>query len=98
MNIPTFEYYRSEIAVADRKALAWVDNIPKQKWTQSHDDGRRWGHMTSNLVESQNNVYKGIRGLPITAIVKASYYRLAALFAKRGHEAAARVNSGEPFS
>jgi len=54
--------------------------------------------MTSNLVESQNNVYKGTRGLPITAIVKASYYRLAALFAKRGHEAAARVNSGEPFS
>jgi len=33
MNIPTFEYYRSEIAVADRKALAWVDNIPKEKWT-----------------------------------------------------------------
>jgi hypothetical protein len=54
--------------------------------------------MTSNLVESQNNVYKGIRGLPITAIVKASYYRLGALFAKRGHEASARVNSGEPFS
>lgn len=52
MNIPLFEYYRTEIAVADRKALAWVDNIPKEKWTQSHDDGRRWGHMTSNLVES----------------------------------------------
>ena len=60
MNIPTFEYYHSEIAVADRKALAWVDNIHKEKWTQSHDDGRRWGHMTSNLVESQNNMYKGI--------------------------------------
>jgi hypothetical protein len=54
--------------------------------------------MTSNLVESQNNVFKGMRGLPITAIVKATYYRLATLFAKRGHEAATRVNSGEPFS
>ena len=31
INIHTFEYYRSEIAVADRKALAWVNNIPKQK-------------------------------------------------------------------
>jgi len=60
MNIPTFEYYRSKIVVADRKALASVDNIPKEKWTQLHDDGRRWGHMTSNLVESQNNMYKGI--------------------------------------
>jgi hypothetical protein len=98
MNIPSFEYYRNEIAVADRQALAWVDDIPKEKWTQSHDDGRRWGHMTSNLVESQNNVFKCMRGLPITAIVKAIYYRLAALFAKRGHKAAARVNSGEPFS
>ena len=43
-------------------------------------------------------MYKGIRGFPITAIVKASYYRLAALFDKRGHEAATRVNSGESFS
>jgi len=40
MNIPTFEYYRNKIAVADRRALAWVDKIPKEKWTQSHDDGR----------------------------------------------------------
>jgi len=69
MNIPTFNYYRNEIARVDRQALAWVDKIPVEKWTQSHDDDRRWGHITSNLVESQNNVYKGIRGLPITAIV-----------------------------
>jgi len=98
MNIPTFDYYRNEIAVADRRALAWVDKIPKEKWTQSHDDGRRWGHMTTNLVESQNNVYKGIRGLLITTTVKATYYKLGALFAKRGHEAATRVSVGEPFS
>ena len=98
MNISMFEYYHNEIAVADRRALAWVDKIPKEKWTQSHDDGQRWGHMTTNLVESQNNVYKGICGLPIKAIVKVTYYRLGALFAKRGHEAAARISVGEPFS
>ena len=39
-------YYHNEIARADRQALAWVDKIPVENWTQSHDDGRRWGHMT----------------------------------------------------
>jgi len=27
--------------VASLHAIAWVDNIPKEKWTQTHDDGRR---------------------------------------------------------
>jgi len=30
MNIPKFEYYRGEIQEANRKALAWVNNIPKE--------------------------------------------------------------------
>ncbi|XP_016206297.1 uncharacterized protein LOC107646637 [Arachis ipaensis] len=40
------------------------------------DGGYRWGHMTTNLVECINSVLKGARNLPITALVKATFYRL----------------------
>jgi hypothetical protein len=98
MNIPLFEYYRNEIREANKEALAWLDNIPKEKWTQAHDGGRRWGHMTTNIVESWNNIYKGVRNLPITALVQSTYYRLACLFANRAQKAYARVGSGDPFT
>ena len=39
-------------------------------WTQSHDGGRRFGEMTTNLSECFNGVLKGARGLPITALVE----------------------------
>ena len=38
------------------------------KWTQSHDGGRRYGAMTTNISECFNGVLKGARGLPIAAI------------------------------
>ncbi|XP_050876247.1 uncharacterized protein LOC127079941 [Lathyrus oleraceus] len=68
LNRPTFNYYRDEIASTNVVALRWVDNIPTQKWTRAFDEGRRWGHMTTNLVESMNSVFKGTRNLPITAL------------------------------
>ncbi|XP_058741164.1 uncharacterized protein LOC131613519 [Vicia villosa] len=83
---PTFHYYRQEIVAANPDAGRWVDSLAREKWTRSYDNGKRWGHMTTNLVESMNGVFKGIRHLPITALVEATYYRMASLFAKRGAE------------
>ncbi|XP_058733968.1 uncharacterized protein LOC131605653 [Vicia villosa] len=80
---PTFQYYRQEIVAANPDAGRWVDSLAREKWTRSYDNGKRWGHMTTNLVESMNGVFKGIRHLPITALVEATYYRMASLFAKR---------------
>ena len=93
-----FDYYRGVIQNANQRALDWVDNIPKEKWTQAYDEGRRWGHMTSNIVESWNSVFKGTRNLPVTPIVQSTYYRLACLFADRAQKAFARVGSGDLFS
>jgi hypothetical protein len=98
MNIPSFNYYRRVIREESQQAANWVDDLPKEKWAQAYDAGRRWGHMTSNLVESMNNIYKGIRNMPISAMVKATYYRTAALFALRGHEAGATIGSGAQFA
>ncbi|CAK8564130.1 unnamed protein product [Lathyrus sativus] len=54
--------------------------------------------MTTNLVESLNGVFKGIRNLHITALVRATYYRLGSLFAARGKKWSAVLESGQLFS
>ncbi|XP_029151655.1 uncharacterized protein [Arachis hypogaea] len=54
--------------------------------------------MTTNLVECINSVLKGARNLPITALVKATFYRLNELFTRKRAEAEARINAGHVFS
>ncbi|XP_058734136.1 uncharacterized protein LOC131605848 [Vicia villosa] len=95
---PTSQYYRHEIVAANPDAGRWVDNLAREKWTRSYNNGKRWGHMTTNLVESMNGVFKGIRHLPITALVEATYYRMASLFARRGERWSAVLESGQVFS
>ncbi|CAK8538229.1 unnamed protein product [Lathyrus sativus] len=98
LNQPTFHYYRSEIGMANTDVLRWIDSIPAEKWTRAFDGGRRWGHMTTNLVESMNVVFKGTRNLPITALVRATYYRLRSLFVERGGKWSVVLNSGQTFT
>ncbi|XP_025627740.1 uncharacterized protein [Arachis hypogaea] len=62
------------------------------------DGGYRWGHMTTNLVECINSVLKGARNLLITALVKATFYRLNELFTWKRAEAGARINAGHVFT
>ncbi|CAK8576734.1 unnamed protein product [Lathyrus sativus] len=94
----TFNYYRGELRRTDRAALEWIDNIPRAKWSRAFDGGQRWGHMTTNLAESMNSVLKAIRNLPITALVKSTYYRLGSLFGKRGHDWTKLLASGQTFT
>ncbi|XP_029148257.1 uncharacterized protein [Arachis hypogaea] len=54
--------------------------------------------MTTNLVECINSVLKGARNLPITALVKATFYKLNELFTRKRAEAEARINAGHVFS
>jgi hypothetical protein len=75
-----------------------LKKIPKEKWSQAYDEGRRWGHMTSNFVESMNDIHKGIRNMLVSAMVKATYYRTTTLFALRGHEEGATIGSGAQFA
>ena len=50
-----------------------------------------------NLVKCVNYVLKGARNLPITILVKATYFWLAELFVGKGSEAHARKNVGHVF-
>ncbi|XP_058767706.1 uncharacterized protein LOC131641423 [Vicia villosa] len=95
---PTFQYYRHEIVLSNPEEGIWIDNLAKEKWTRSYDNGQRLGHMTTNLVESMNGVFKGIRHLPITALVQATYFRMASIFTRRGERWSAVLESGQVFS
>ncbi|XP_052113797.1 uncharacterized protein LOC107474538 [Arachis duranensis] len=76
----------------------WLDRIPREQYALAFDGGYRWGHMTTNLVECINPVLKGARNLPITALVKATFYRLNELFTRKRADAEARINAGHVFS
>ena len=49
-------------------------------WTQSHNGGRRYRAMTSNISECFNGVLKGAQGLPIAAMVEFTWSKLVAYF------------------
>jgi hypothetical protein len=49
----------------------WIENEPKEKWALLYDtDGARYGIMTTNFAEIYNWVLRGVRGLPLVAIVE----------------------------
>ncbi|MFQ6638657.1 hypothetical protein Gotur_016708 [Gossypium turneri] len=50
--------------------------------------------MTSNLIECINSVLKGMRHLPITSVVRKTYFRLAALFLKRAASYVGQMQGG----
>ena len=71
----------------------------KNKWTKAYDeDGRRWGHMTTNLAESINSVLKGVRFLPVLGLVKATFYRMNHYWVERGQTIHAQMLAREVFS
>ncbi|XP_016185374.1 uncharacterized protein LOC107627005 [Arachis ipaensis] len=76
----------------------WLNRISREQYALAFDGGYRWGHMTTNLVECINSVLKGARNLPITALVKATFYRLNELFTRKRSEAEARISAGHIFS
>ncbi|XP_057740416.1 uncharacterized protein LOC130957588 [Arachis stenosperma] len=76
----------------------WLDRIPREQYALAFDGGYRWGHMTTNLVKCINSVLKGASNLPVTALVKATFYRLNELFTRKRAEAETRINVGLVFS
>ena len=91
----SFNYYGGEIRRANKDAIRWIGNIPREKWARAYDGGQRWGHMKTNLAESLNSVLKVTRNLPITALVKATYFRMGSLFGKLGHQWTQLLASGQ---
>ncbi|XP_016200232.1 uncharacterized protein LOC107641249 [Arachis ipaensis] len=92
------ELISSEDPVASPQMMGWIRGLEPPKWLQHLDEGRRYGHMTTNLSECINSVLKGTRNLPVCAIVKSTYHRLNELFVIKGRQAQAQIVSGQVFS
>ena len=65
------------------EARNWLEHIPLEKWALSHDGGRRYGIMTTNMSKVFNGVLKGARNLPITTLVQLTFYRVNSYFTIR---------------
>ncbi|KAL5162966.1 hypothetical protein HKD37_07G019962 [Glycine soja] len=71
--------------------IAWLDQIPREQRTLAWNDGKQWGHMTTNLVESLNLMLKKMRNFSITALVKITYKKLSKYFVDRGTQGDAMI-------
>ncbi|XP_047264154.1 uncharacterized protein LOC124896607 [Capsicum annuum] len=67
-----FEALMWEIREENEEASEYLMQFPLDKWMISHDDGKRWGVLTTNLLESFNGLLKKARRLPVTATVRLS--------------------------
>ena len=67
-------------------------------WTQSHDGGRRFGAMTTNILECFNGVLKGAQGLPIVALVEFTWNKLVQYFHDRHKEYHYELSEGKKWS
>ncbi|RYR66303.1 hypothetical protein Ahy_A03g012291 [Arachis hypogaea] len=75
-----------------------VQGIIPVEYALTFDGGYQWGHITTNLVECINSVFKGTFNLLVTALVKEKFYKLNELFTKKRAEAEACINAGHVFS
>ena len=80
------------------EAQQWLEAIPFQLWALSHDGGRRYGIMTTNMSKVFNSVLKGARSLPFTALVQLTFFRLNSYFVARREQGANILAFDEQFT
>ncbi|XP_015163294.1 uncharacterized protein [Solanum tuberosum] len=78
-----FESLMWQIREENVEAHEYLMEIPLDKWTVSHDGGKRWGVLTTNLSESFNGVLKKARGLPVIAMVRLSLEQTIERYTRR---------------
>jgi hypothetical protein len=82
----------------NEEARIELDTILKELWALAHDNGRRYGTMTTNLFECFNGVLKGARNLSITAMVQYIFFKLVSYFDARRNQTQAQLDDGQVFS
>ncbi|XP_030958317.1 uncharacterized protein LOC115980177 [Quercus lobata] len=75
-------------------AYDYLKEVHQEKWTLVHDHGHRYGAMTMNLSECFNGVLKGARSLPITAMVKFTFYKVNSYFDERRNKTLEQLEEG----
>ncbi|KAH9623734.1 hypothetical protein KSS87_012882 [Heliosperma pusillum] len=83
-----------KIGSLNPSAKVLLESIPLNKWSLCHDGGHRYGIKTTNNSECFNGVLKRVRFLPITALVKATFFRINSYFVKHREDANKRLLEG----
>ena len=86
-----FNRHMTIVGRINSEAQQWLEAIPLEIWTLSHDGGRIDGIMTTNMSEVFSNVLKGVQSLPITALVQLTFFRLNSYFVVRREQGANRL-------
>ncbi|KAK4392362.1 hypothetical protein Sango_2014000 [Sesamum angolense] len=76
VNARKFERTMTEIRELNEEAYNWLGMIDKTQWMLSHDGGWRNGILTTNMSKCVNGVLKGVKRLPIVAIVQITFHRI----------------------
>ncbi|XP_023872550.1 uncharacterized protein LOC111985132 [Quercus suber] len=69
----------------------------KQKWTLAHDEGRRYGAMKTNLSECFNGALKDAHSLPITAMVRFTFFKVNSYFDARHNLTLEQLEAGQEW-
>ncbi|KAJ9675204.1 hypothetical protein PVL29_024234 [Vitis rotundifolia] len=93
-----YESCMIELKRLDEKCLEWFNRLDTKKWTLAYDGGHRYGWMTTNIAECINGVLKGARMLPITALVRLTFYRCVSYFETRRTEIQTRIANGDLYT
>ena len=72
--IKKFNKHMNTIGRINAAAQQWLEVIPFEKWVLSHDRGRRYGIMTTNMSEVFNSVLKRARSLPVIVLVQLTFF------------------------
>ena len=67
--VKKFIYHMDTIGRINVEARNWLEHISLEKLALSHDGGRRYEIMTTNMTKVFNGILKGARNLPITVLV-----------------------------
>ena len=75
----------------------YLNDVPKEKWALAFGEGYHYRAMTTNVSECFNGVLKGAHSLPITAMVKYTFFKLNAYFDGRRDKSIEQLNSGKKW-
>ena len=87
-----------ELQRLNPECLEFFEDIVVEKWTRSQDNGSRYGWMTSNAAECMNDVFKGARMLPITSLVRLTFYLTIIYFERRRAEISETLDRGDIYT
>ena len=96
--VENFNKHIDTIKRINVEAQRCLEAIPLEKWAFSYDRGQRNGIKTTNMSKVFNNVLKGARSLPVTALVQLIFFRLNIYFVPRREQGANRLTLDEQYT